>query len=65
MNTRLNYTVTPDLTFEFYGEPFVATGSYSDVREVSATPATLASRNAAISLVVIDRTFATPWGRLV
>jgi hypothetical protein len=26
------------LTFEFYGEPFVATGNYSNVREVSATP---------------------------
>jgi len=38
MSTRLNYTVTPDLTFEFYGQPFVATGTYSDVREVSATP---------------------------
>ncbi len=38
MNTRLNYTVTPDLTFEFYGQPFVATGSYSNVRELSATP---------------------------
>ncbi len=38
MNARLNYTVTPDLTFEFYGQPFVATGKYSDVREVSATP---------------------------
>ena len=38
MSTRLNYTVTPDLTFEFYGQPFVATGRYSDVREVSATP---------------------------
>jgi hypothetical protein len=38
MNTRINYTVTPDLTFEFYGQPFVATGTYSNVREVSATP---------------------------
>jgi hypothetical protein len=38
MSTRLNYTVTPDLTFEFYGQPFVAKGTYSDVREVSATP---------------------------
>lgn len=38
MSTRINYTVTPDLTFEFYGEPFVATGSYADIREVSATP---------------------------
>ena len=38
MNLRMNYTVTPDLTFEFYGQPFVATGTYSDVREVSASP---------------------------
>jgi hypothetical protein len=38
MNMRLNYTATPDLTFEFYGEPFVSTGTYSNFREVSATP---------------------------
>jgi hypothetical protein len=38
MNVRINYTFTPDLTFEFYGQPFVAKGSYSDVRELSATP---------------------------
>ena len=38
MSTRLNYTLTPNLTFEFYGQPFVSTGTYSDVREVSATP---------------------------
>jgi len=38
MSTRLNYTVTPNLTFEFYGQPFVSTGTYSSFREVSATP---------------------------
>ena len=38
MRARLNYTVTPNLTFEFYGQPFVSRGEYSDVREVSATP---------------------------
>jgi hypothetical protein len=38
MSTRINYTMTPDLTFEFYGEPFVTNGTYSDIREVSATP---------------------------
>jgi hypothetical protein len=38
MNARVNYAATPDLTFEFYGQPFVSTGRYSDVREVSATP---------------------------
>jgi Domain of unknown function (DUF5916)/Carbohydrate family 9 binding domain-like len=37
-SVRVNYTFTPDLTFEFYGQPFVATGTYSDVRELSATP---------------------------
>jgi hypothetical protein len=38
MSARLNYTMTPDLTFEFYGEPFVTSGRYSNVREVSNTP---------------------------
>jgi hypothetical protein len=38
MSMRLNYTMTPDLTFEFYGQPFVATGTYSDMRELSPTP---------------------------
>jgi len=38
MSTRLNYTMTRDLTFEFYGQPFLATGTYSDFREVSDTP---------------------------
>ncbi|HEX9562789.1 MAG TPA: DUF5916 domain-containing protein [Gemmatimonadaceae bacterium] len=39
MSLRINYTVTPDLTFEFYGAPFVSTGTYSDVRELSDEPA--------------------------
>jgi hypothetical protein len=38
MSARINYTMTPNLTFEFYGQPFVSTGMYSDVREISATP---------------------------
>ena len=38
MNVRLNYTMTPNLTFELYGQPFVSKGTYSDVREISATP---------------------------
>jgi hypothetical protein len=37
-NLRLNYTAGPDLTFQFYAEPFVSTGTYTDVRELSATP---------------------------
>jgi hypothetical protein len=38
MNVRINYAATPDLTFEFYGEPFASSGTYSDLRQVSATP---------------------------
>jgi hypothetical protein len=38
MSTRVTYTMTPNLTFEFYGQPFVSTGQYSDVRELSANP---------------------------
>jgi hypothetical protein len=37
-NLRINYTARPNLTFQFYGEPFVSTGSYADFRELSATP---------------------------
>jgi len=38
MSIRMNYTMTPNLTLEVYGQPFRATGVYSDFREVSATP---------------------------
>jgi hypothetical protein len=38
MSTRFNYTATPNLTFEFYGQPFIARGRYTDVRETSVTP---------------------------
>jgi hypothetical protein len=38
MSLRVNYTATPDLTFEFFGQPFVSKGRYSDIRELSATP---------------------------
>jgi Domain of unknown function (DUF5916)/Carbohydrate family 9 binding domain-like len=38
MNTRVNYTATPNLTFEIYAEPFVTTGKYTNIREVSSTP---------------------------
>jgi hypothetical protein len=37
-NMRVNYTMTPDLTFEFYGEPFASSGVYTNVREISASP---------------------------
>lgn len=34
MSTRVSYTMTPTLTFELYGQPFVSTGEYLNVREV-------------------------------
>jgi len=38
LNLRVNYTLTRDLTFELYGEPFTSSGTYTDLREVSSTP---------------------------
>jgi hypothetical protein len=35
---RLNYTFTPTMTLQVYAQPFVAKGSYSNVRELSGTP---------------------------
>ncbi len=32
--SRLNYTATPTLSLQFYAEPFVTTGEYSNVREL-------------------------------
>ncbi len=34
--TRLSYTFTPDLTLEFYGQPFAASGRYYDFGELDA-----------------------------
>jgi hypothetical protein len=39
MNLRLNYTIRPNMTVEFYGEPFTTQGEYSDIREVTAPKA--------------------------
>jgi hypothetical protein len=35
MTTRLNFTASPTLSFQFYGQPFVSAGDYSDWREVA------------------------------
>ena len=32
--TRINYTLTPNLSIQFYGQPFVTAGEYSNFREV-------------------------------
>ncbi len=36
IQTRLNYAITPDLSVEWYGEPFVQTGSFFDYGELLA-----------------------------
>ncbi len=37
-NVRVNYTALPNLTVQFYGEPFISSGDYTDFSELSATP---------------------------
>jgi len=38
LSAQASYTVTPELTLQFYGQPFVSTGTYTDIRQLSATP---------------------------
>ncbi|HEX7938932.1 MAG TPA: DUF5916 domain-containing protein, partial [Gemmatimonadaceae bacterium] len=38
LSTRVSYTMTPTLTLQVYAQPFVTKGTYSDIRELSATP---------------------------
>jgi hypothetical protein len=35
LTTRLNYTATPNLSFQFYGSPFISSGEYSNWRELN------------------------------
>ena len=36
MTTRLNYTITPNLSLQLYGEPFVSSGNYEEYKELVA-----------------------------
>lgn len=36
---RLNYTFTPELSLEYYGEPFISAGKYSDFKRTTNTMA--------------------------
>jgi Domain of unknown function (DUF5916)/Carbohydrate family 9 binding domain-like len=38
ITTRLDYTLSPTMTLQVYAQPFVSKGTYSDLRELSATP---------------------------
>ena len=35
---RLNYTFTPNVSFQAYVQPFISKGTYTNVRQLSATP---------------------------
>jgi len=50
---RVNYTFKPDLTLDFYGEPFSASGRYSNIGEL------VAARTRAIRLYGTDGTTLT------
>ncbi|SHJ54506.1 Carbohydrate family 9 binding domain-like [Tangfeifania diversioriginum] len=39
MSVRLNYNITPDLTIQYWGQPFIATGKYSDFKYATNTKA--------------------------
>lgn len=36
---RLNYTFTPELSLEYYGQPFVSAGNYSHLKRITTTDA--------------------------
>jgi hypothetical protein len=38
LTLRLNYTLTPEMSFQAYTQPFVSKGTYSNVRQLSANP---------------------------
>ena len=35
LNTRLNFTATPNLSLQFYAEPFVSNGTYAGLKELA------------------------------
>ena len=38
LTLRLNYSVTPELSIQFYGQPFIANGRYDAFKRISAPP---------------------------
>ncbi len=39
MSVRINYNITPDLTIQYWGQPFVATGKYSEFKHITNSKA--------------------------
>jgi len=38
MSFRLNFNLTPDLTLQYWGQPFIACGSYSEFKKITVNP---------------------------
>lgn len=39
MSVRINYNITPDLTIQYWGQPFIATGAYSAFKYITDSKA--------------------------
>ncbi len=39
LSLRINYTITPELSLQFWGQPFIASGSYSNFKKSTDTKA--------------------------
>lgn len=39
MSFRVNYNITPDLTIQYWGQPFIATGTYSGFKHITDSQA--------------------------
>ena len=45
LGARISYTMTPTLSLQLYGAPFLSRGRYDEFRELSATPRAVAYRD--------------------
>ena len=41
MSLRINYNITPDLTIQYWGQPFIASGEYTDFKMITDPKAAL------------------------
>ena len=39
MSIRINYNITPDMTIQYWGQPFIATGEYNDYKYITNSKA--------------------------
>jgi hypothetical protein len=58
LDTRVNWTFTPDLTLQLFAQPFIASGRYSSFREFAA-PRALEKREYGTQIGTIERDAAT------